>query len=1067
MHLRTKLRGRALPTVALATVVIVVPLAAAGLAARSREATVLPSPLIAADAPTADGFINFSRDIRPILSNNCLKCHGPDEAAREANLRLDLRAEAIAPRRKGAAIVPGDHAASRAFIRITEENLDARMPPVEVNEHGLSEREIDLLTRWIDAGAEWSEHWSFVPPVQRELPDVENDAWAASPIDRWILARLEREGLKPEPEADRATLLRRVSLDLTGLPPTPEEVIAFERDESPDAYERAVDRLLASPRFGERWAAWWLDLARYADTKGYEKDDRRTMWPYRDWVIRAFNDNLSFASFTAQQLAGDMLPRATQDTLIATAFHRNTMTNDEGGTSDEEFRVAAVVDRVNTTYEVWQGLTMGCAQCHTHKYDPITHADYYRSFAIFNNTADADRPDEAPTIPLLTEEQQAEIDQLSMERVRLEREIYAYLEDVIAARGESLADLELVPDAWPEPKDQPWFDDLLPAGANGFRDAQPIDWPWTAGSDGARAPSGARYFTHEAKEVGQIFFTDASPALRIEQGDVLTVRVKLDAANPPRAIMLQWHSTEHTWAHRAYWGEALLPYDREADGSPRYQRIGDLPATGEWVTLEVPAALVDLAGRSLTGWAFSQFGGRVSWDAPGVKTRRVIDDGRTRFFARWLMVKQGDGGAGLSDAMRATLARPEETWTQAEMEALVVHYLRRVDERTRLTLEPMERELGELDRQIRAIRNRSPRLPVLREVEAANRRATHVLEVGNYLAPKEAVTPDVPEQFSFVTGRAVDSRADLARWLVDPNNPLTARVIVNRIWEQLFGLGIVRTVEDFGMQGEWPSHPELLDHLAVDFQRDWDFKRMLRSIVMSNTYRQTSRITPEKLERDPENRLLARGPRFRLKAEMVRDQALAAAGLLSEKMHGPPVFPPQPEGLWTIIYSGDKWVTSEGEDRYRRALYTFWRRTVPYPSMIMFDAPERFVCTSRRIRTNTPLQAFVTLNDPAFWEAAQALARRVLTEGGATDEARIAHAFRLVVSRSVRPEEVTIVQQLLDDERARFTASKDDAAKVATDPLGPLPEALDIVEAAAWTQVASVLLNLDETLTKE
>lgn len=1066
MDHRTSLRGHVLPVVALATAVAIVPLAAGGFSTPGREAKI-NSPALAADAPTVDGLINFSRDIRPILSNNCFKCHGPDEAAREANLRLDLRAEAIAARRKGPAITPGDHAASRAFIRITEENPDSRMPPVEVNEHGLSEHEIDLLARWIDAGAEWAEHWSFIPPVQRELPAVQNEAWASSPIDRWILARLERERLAPEPEANRATLLRRVSLDLTGLPPAPEDVIAFEQDDSPDAYERAVDRLLASPRFGERWAAWWLDLARYADTKGYEKDDRRTMWPYRDWVIRAFNDNLPFNSFTAQQLAGDMLPRATQDTLIATAFHRNTMTNDEGGTSDEEFRVAAVVDRVNTTYEVWQGLTMSCAQCHTHKYDPITHADYYRSFAIFNNTADADRPDEAPTLALLTDSQQEEIDGLSMERVRVEREIYTYLEDVIAARGESLADIEPLPDAWPEPKDQPWFDDLLPAGANAFRDAQPIAWPWTTGSNDDRAPSGARYFSHEAKEVGQIFFTDVSPALRLEQDDVLTVRVKLDAANPPRAIMLQWHSVEHTWAHRAYWGEPLLPYDRAAEGTPRYKRLGDLPVAGEWVTLEIPAAEVDLVARSINGWAFSQFGGRVSWDAPGVKTVRIIDDGQTRFFARWLTAKQADGGAGLTDAMRATLARPEQTWTQAEMESLIVHYLRRVDERTRLTLEPMERELAELDRKIRTVRNRSPRLPVLREVEAENRRATHVLEVGNYLAPKEAVTPDVPERFSFVTGRSVDSRADLARWLVDPNNPLTARVIVNRLWEQLFGLGIVRTVEDFGMQGEWPSHPELLDHLAVDFQRDWDFKRALRSMVLSNTYRQSSRISPEKLERDPENRLLARGPRFRLKAEMVRDQALAAAGLLSEKMYGPPVFPPQPEGLWTIIYSGDKWVTSEGEDRYRRALYTFWRRTVPYPSMIMFDAPERFVCTSRRIRTNTPLQAFVTLNDPAFWEAAQALGRRVMTDGGETDTSRIAHAFRLVVSRDARPEEIAIVQQLLADERARYAALPEDAVKVATDPLGPLPDGLDLVETAAWTQAASVLLNLDEALTKE
>ncbi len=768
--------------------------------------------------------VAFNRDIRPILSKNCFACHGPDSAQRVSRLRLDHRESAIGKLRRGlVAIVPSSPAQSELIRRVTATEESERMPPLDSGHH-LTPAQIALLTRWVAEGAPYAEHWSFVKPTRWPLPAVKDTTWPRTGLDSFVLARLEREGLAPTEEADRFTLLRRVSLDLRGLPPSPQEVDAFAQDSAPGAYERAVDRLLNDSAYGERWARMWLDLARYADSAGYGSDPLRTIWRYRDWVIDAFNRNLPFDQFTLEQLAGDLLPQPTLEQKLATAFHRNTMTNTEGGTDDEEFRVAAVKDRVDTTLQVWMGLTMGCAKCHNHKYDPITQHEYYRFYAFFNQTADADRPDEQPVI---------------------------------------------------------------------------------------RVPSP---FVEE-----QVRRVDAR---------IAAVKRRLDAPTPSLAVAL-------------------------------------------------------------------------------VLSRSFIPP----------------------------------------LEILEIHG-----------------QIARLNRSRPAI----PTLPVMVELPADKHRETRVLIKGNFLNRGDPVEPGIPAAFHPLPEGMPSNRLGVARWLTDPNNPLTARVTVNRFWAQLFGTGLVETEEDFGTQGELPSHPELLDWLATEYVRlGWDTKAFLRLLVTSATYCQAAKVTPERLAKDPRNRLLSRGPRFRLEAELVRDQALALSGLLSRKMDGPSVYPPQPPGLWQAAFNGQRtWATSQGPDRYRRGLYTFWRRTVPYPSMATFDAPSRELCAVRRIRTNTPLQAFVTLNDPVYVETAQALARRIVQEGGRTVAERARFGLRLCLARPPQPEQVQQVITLFESEAQHYRKDDKAALALATDPLGPLPPGMDAGELAAWTVVANVLLNLDGVLTK-
>lgn len=864
-------------------------------------------PLLAAvvaDEPsrTNSPAVDFNRDIRPILARNCYSCHGMDDKHREAGLRLDRQEGATQKLDSGAtAIVSRNLDDSELYQRLISTDDAERMPPRATGKT-LSAAQIDLVKRWIEQGAPYAAHWSFVKPQRPELPVVKNTAWPRNGIDNFILARLEREGLQPSPEADRYTLIRRLSLDLRGLPPTPEEVAAFVNDTRPDAYEQLVDRLLADPAYGERWARMWLDLARYADSAGYGSDPLRTIWKYRDWVIDAFNRNVPFDQFTVEQIAGDLIERGAgreeasrgdsdvnenderRATLIATAFHRNTKTNTEGGTDDEEFRVEAVRDRVDTTMQVWMGLTMGCGKCHDHKYEPITQREYYQFFAFFNQTADADRPDESPTISVP-----------SPEMVKKAAEI----------------DAKLVP-----------------------------------------------------------------------------LKKQLDMPTPELA------EAQTKW-------ETEVREQKDAEKAPRKG---------------VPADVL-----------------------------KIID--------------------------------ADENRTDEQQSKLVTYYR---------TIAPSLKSVRDEIAKLEKAKPAFPTVPVMQELPEGKRRTTYLMEKGNFLAKGPEVMPAVPAAFHPLTSDQPRNRLGVANWLVSPDNPLTARVTVNRFWAQLFGTGFVETEEDFGAQGEPPSHPELLDWLALEFASGqqsnsppyprggqggvaspWDIKRLLKLIVTSATYRQSSRVTSELLAKDPRNRLLARGPRFRLEAELVRDQALALSGLLSRKVGGPSVYPPQPPGLWQAAFNGQRtWATSTGEDKYRRGLYTFWRRTIPYPSMATFDAPSREICSIRRIRTNTPLQAFVTLNDPVYVEAAQALARRIAKEGGDTPESRADFALQLCLARPPQLEQRMAIVELYRDELAHYKTDANAAEQMATDPLGPLPAGMDAADLAAWTIVANVLLNLDGVLTK-
>jgi hypothetical protein len=803
--------------------------------------------------------VQYSRDVLPILSAACFGCHGPDAQARKAGLRLDLPDSARQVLASGdRAVVPGDVQASQLVARIfaTEHG---RMPPAKAARQ-LKDTEKELLKRWIAAGAEYQQHWAFVTPKSPPLPAIRNPkSPIRNPIDRFVLARLEAEGLALSPEADRYTLARRAALDLTGLPPALEAVDRFVNDPRPDAYERFVDELLEAPAYGERWAQVWLDLARYADSNGFANDALRTIWPYRDWVIRALNRNLPFDQFTLEQLAGDLLPNPTQDQLIATGFHRNTLTNDEGGTDDEEFRVAAVVDRVNTTMQVWMGLTLNCCQCHNHKYDPFSQEEYYRLFAIFNQTEDSDKADNSPLLTLSA-----------------------------AATAEKKRKLE---------------------------------------------------------------------------AEAAAVQKRLDTSTPE----LQ--------QAQAAWERTVKPQT--------------LPAN-----------------------------------------------------------------------VRALLAVEWSKRTPVQQAELAKYYRSIAPE-----LKADREKAAALKKQIAAI----PVLttPIMKELPEGRRRKTHILVRGNFLVKDREVSPGTPAVLPPLPPGQPANRLALARWLVDRANPLTARVAVNRYWEQLFGRGLVETPEDWGIRGQMPSHPELLDWLAVEFSRTWDVKALLKVMVTSATYRQSSRVTPELLERDPANRLYARGPRFRSPAEVIRDQSLAAAGLLSPKLYGEPVRPPRPKlGLNAAFGGATDWEPSPGDDKYRRALYTLWRRTTPYPSMVTFDAPSRNVCTVNRPRTNTPLQALVTLNDPVYVEAAQALARRMVRDGGPSTEARATYGFRLCLTRPPRDVELRRLVDLFEKARAEYTKNRRAAEQMATLPLGPLPPGADPAELAAWTVVGNVLLNLDEVLSK-
>ena len=997
-------------------------------------------------AAPGDQTVSFDRDIRPILSNNCYRCHGPDDKERKADLRLDTKEGLFGDLGGHVAVSPGKPGDSELLRRIVSGDPGEKMPPPKSGKK-LTTAETELLTRWIKQGAAYNRHWAYVKPVRPALPEVRNTAWALNPVDRFVLARLEKEGLKPASRADRNALIRRVSLDLTGLPPTWQEVQQFVHDDDPKAYEHLVDRLLEKSAYGEHWAHLWLDLARYADSAGYADDPLRTIWLFRDYVIKSLNANKPFDQFTIEQIAGDLLPNPTEEQLIATAFHRNTLTNNEGGTIDEEFRNVAVVDRVGTTMAVWMGTTMACAQCHNHKYDPITQEEFFRFFAFFNNTQDADRPDEAPVLSTYSTDQKRE-------RQRLEADIANARKDLTRPRQE--------------------LDDAQATWERAF----PIQLKWRSPRPTSVEPP-ANLKAVVTKEGLVEFGVGAKKAQ-------YTIRIPLEAASAINGLQLKILPTPKPAEAKLYDGDFVVDHVTAAIELPGQSAAKE----ARKLTIQKVVADPILAGSDLdqilkeknarqTGWIVGGGANAQPQTLTLVPAQPVafsggaqlvltvsINSKQVRQYPLRLSLgftadnKAAEWGATPEDVLKA-LKTDRSRRTAKEAKLLQLHYRSIAP-----ALEPLRQRLVRLEKQLAEIKPVT--VPVMREQVADQRRVTKIQHRGNYLDLGQPVNEGVPGAFPpLPTGVRAD-RLALARWLIAPENPLTPRVLANRCWEQIFGIGIVATSEDFGSQGDLPTHPELLDWLAAELvENKWNLKAFLKLLVTSAAYQQSSAVTPESEQRDPDNRLLARGPRFRLSAETVRDQALFVGGLLSQKMFGPPVNPPQPSiGLRAAFGSEIDWKVSAGEDRHRRALYTMWRRSNPYPSMAAFDAPNREVCTVRRVRTNTPLQALVTLNDPVYMEAAQALARRTLAEGGATTDDKIRYLFEVCLSRQPEAPETARLSQLYKQSKEMLRTSPDKAKKLAVDPIGPAPAGIDLADLAAWTVVGNVMLNLDETLMK-
>lgn len=1028
--------------------------------------------------------VDFSRDIRPILSDKCYACHGPDEATRKTKLRFDTKQGAFQDLGGYRAIVPGKPAESPMVRRITAEEEAFRMPP-PYSDRKLTKKEIELIRLWIEQGARWQTHWAFIPPRRPELPQVANRAWPKNGMDSFILHRLQKEGLAPSPEATRAKLIRRVTHDLTGLPPTPEELDLFLADTSPQAYEKVVDRLLASPRYGERMAAWWLDAARYADTNGYQTDGDRIMWRWRDWVIEAFNRNLPFDQFTLEQLAGDMLPEATLDQKIATGFSRNHRGNGEGGIIAEEYAVEYVVDRVNTTSTVWLGVTLGCARCHDHKYDPVTQKEFYRVFALFNNVPENGKAfkygNSPPIIKAPTRQQQAELEELDRKLSAAELHLARLNPEVEASQASWEKSLKGTPPIhWAPSRGLAAYFALdgtaAGQGSGAGGQANILESKFAAGEAAfaggrigqAASFDGTRFLN--AGDVGGFTFYDKfsggawiypegtqggailSRSEEIEQGKGYSL--SLVAGKVQLNLVVRWLDdairveTESALAS-GRWHHVLFTYDgsRLAAGIKIY-------VNGKPAKLEVLLDQMNQDFKTTEPFRVGSGGG------PESRFQGLIDEVRVYQAA---LTADEVGWIATSTPIHAIAATAPDRRSQPEAGKIRAYYLEHpAPPNLRQAWQRVLHLRKERDKRIDHI----PTTMVMQEMEPP--RETFLLIRGSYDQPGERVSPGIPASLGIPATGPVKNRLDFARWLFHPSNPLTARVTVNRLWQMLFGTGLVRTVDDFGSQGEAPTHPELLDWLATEFMRNgWDLKALLKTVVMSATYRQSSRSSPGLVQKDPQNRLLARGPRFRLSAEMIRDQVLAASGLLVEKMGGPSVRPYQPAGLWKELTVDVNYQQDQGEALYRRSLYTFWKRTVPPPSMMTFDAAGRETCIVRETRTNTPLQALNLMNSVTYVEASRVLAQRILIEGRSSPEDRLALAFRLMTARRPTAREQQILLGSFQHHLATYRDDPEAAAKLLSEGEFPRDEGLDPSELAAYTTVVSLILNLDETITKE
>jgi hypothetical protein len=1016
------------------------------------SATAIRTPdMKAADSPL------FAATVRPIFAARCYSCHG--SSVQQNGLRLDSLAAILQGSDSGKVVVPGKPDSSRLMRRLQAQER----PMMPYGGPALSAKEIASIREWIETGApgpdssaplastKVQKHWAYVKPVRPDLPRVSNPAWCKNPIDYFILAKLDAEGLKPSPEAAKTTLLRRVYLDIIGLPPTPAEVDAFVADQDPAAYEKVVDRLLASPRYGERWARPWLDLARYADSNGYEKDNPRTAWEYRDWLIKALNEDMPFSEFTIEQIAGDMLPNPTKDQLIATGFHRNSMLNQEGGIDVEEYYWYSLVDRVNTTASVWLGSTLGCAQCHNHKFDPFPQKGYYRMLAFFSNgehekAGDGDHYMAETVLPLPTPEQE-----------KKSREIRGQISELQTRLDTQTPPLEVAQQAWE-------------------KELAASESRWHVVKTAHLESVGGAALTTEPD--GSVLASGKNP-----QADTYKIAAQTSIAQLTgvRLEVLPDASLPHGGPGRDPDGNFFLSdFEMQINGRPVIWKSSIADESQEGYSA---SGVVKKRTGALSGWAIDT-GDASGAASSNLRRRQVvfvpedvtdIPPGSTLTFTLRHEMRKTSRNVGrfrlsvsglpnpefivqISASLRAALDKPAQERSAGEKEKLAAAY------------RSVAPSLDATRAQIAALKKQTDHLGiatamVMKERPIFTRPAAFIRERGTFSSPGELVYADVPSALNPLPRDAMPNRLGLAQWLVSDDNPLTARVTVNRFWETLFGRGIVQTSEDFGTQGDPPSHPELLDWLATEFMRNgWRMKEMHKLMVMSATYRQDSHVSQELEARDPYNRLYARGPRFRVEAEMVHDLVLAESGLLSSKMYGPSVFPYQPEGVWDIPYSAAKWVPSEGEDRYRRGIYTFIRRSAPYPSLVTYDAPSREFCTVRRARTNTPLQSLTSLNDPYFFAAARALANRLMSEGGPTIADQINFGYRLTVARLPSKSELSKVSDFYN---RRLQVYQDDKT-AAYQTIGAKPGTLeDAPRRAAMTMVANVLLNMDEALTKE
>ena len=942
--------------------------------------------------------LRFGRDVLPILATNCFSCHGPDEKNRKAGLRLDVETEAKAIRRSGFAIAPNQPEKSLILTRLTSTEPDAVMPPPSSHKQ-VTPAQIEIIRRWITEGAQWGLHWSFEPVVRPVVA-----ASKQPPIDFLVSAALAKKNLALRPAAAPHSLVRRLWLDVIGLPPTPEIADQFAKIPSAAAYEKMVDELLTKPQFGEHWARMWLDLARYADTKGYEKDLGRTMWPYRDWVVNALNADMPLDQFTTEQLAGDLLPKPTEQQLIATAFHRNTMTNDEGGTDNEEFRVAAVKDRIDTTAQVWMGLTMGCAKCHTHKYDPISHHDYYSFFALFNQTEDADLYTDAPTIELLSPKEE-------YERGRWKASIQT-ISTVLAAMEEQVAKTnEVAERRWHSAAVQETFS----------KDGATL----VTEKDGTIAVSGKA--PPEDNYIVTLTLTAGThTALRLEALPEKTSSGELAVGRNSAHFVLSELTAELVEASNA---RALKMTNARADFAE-----------------EKGAIQMAIDGDEKSGWSVkSRAHERHTAIFNFAEPLRLTKETKLR-----VSLSQQFGETHTLRSFRLATSEADPSTLQPPTISPELRTLRD--------------DLAAAYKAQKDFNDNIVRLPLMRELASDKQRTTKIHLRGNFLEQGETVRPNVPAAFGKLPAGAPRNRLGVAAWLVNRDNPLTPRVWANRIWARLFGLGIVETEEDFGAQGSAPTNPELLDWLAAEYRDNgWSLKKLIKTIVLSEAYKQASEVTPNLREADPRNVWASRGARFRLGAEAVRDQALSIAGLLSPKMGGPPVMPPQPAGLWRTTYNTKNWVDAEGEDRFRRGLYTYLKRTSPYPTMVTFDGGSGEICQIRRLRTNTPLQALVTLNDPVYLEAAAGLARRMVTDA---TTARAARGLRLALIRPLRTGEAAPLIALQRDAQKEFAAAPEKAEALLKSARAIVPNGISQPAFAAWIVVANAILNLDEFLAR-